>query len=112
MLTRVLLVHGTGNAGERSVGIGADQTHRTDHQHQYHGQHDRVLGNVLSLLVRPQISAKLKHADLQAFVSGGTESSQGVIMPTPVAIVNQSPALIFTGFPPCQLESDAYAARA
>src|SRR6266446_7939839 len=63
MLTRVLLVQGIGNAGERIIGIGADQTHRTDHQHQDHCQHDRVLGNVLPLLVRPQISAKLKHSE-------------------------------------------------
>ena len=45
---------------KRVVRIASDQANRTNHQHQNHGQHDRILGDVLAPVV-PQLAQKMTH---------------------------------------------------
>src|SRR5580692_2463867 len=45
---------------KRVVRIASDQANRTNHQHQNHGQHDRILGDVLAPVV-PQVAQKMTH---------------------------------------------------
>src|SRR5215470_14816906 len=41
-------------AGERIVGVGTDQPNRPDDQHQNHGQHDGILGDILTVSLAPK----------------------------------------------------------
>jgi len=45
---------------KRVVRIASDQANRTNHQHQNHGQHDCILGDVLARVV-PQLAQKMTH---------------------------------------------------
>jgi hypothetical protein len=45
----------TGYIRKYSVRVASDQTDRTDHQNENNGQHNRVLGDVLALIVPPQL---------------------------------------------------------
>ena len=45
---------------KRIVRIASDQANRTNHQYQNNGQHDRILGDVLALVV-PQLAQKITH---------------------------------------------------
>ena len=41
--------------------MASDQANRTNYQHQNHGQHYRVLSDILSLVVPPQPAKKMTH---------------------------------------------------
>jgi hypothetical protein len=49
------LLKGTGCCRKRVVRIASDQANRANHQYQNNGQHNRVLGDVLALVVPPQL---------------------------------------------------------
>jgi hypothetical protein len=49
--TTLLLTHGACNVGKYIVGVASDQTDGSDDQYQDHGQHHRVLCDVLPLFV-------------------------------------------------------------
>ena len=51
----------TGCIRKYVVRVATDQAYRTNHQHQNNGQHYRILGDVLALLVRPQLAKKPIH---------------------------------------------------
>src|SRR5579863_1251458 len=57
---------GTGNRGKHVVGVRTDQTDGSHHDYQHHSEHDRVLGDVLSTLIRPQLVQKHCHGLLLA----------------------------------------------
>src|ERR1700722_17200117 len=50
------LLNGTGDTGENVVGVGADQANSSNYNDQNHGQHNRILGDVLSALILPQVA--------------------------------------------------------
>ncbi len=45
--------------GEHVVGIAANQTNGSHHDHENDRQHDRVLGDVLTFILRPHLAQKL-----------------------------------------------------
>src|SRR5579863_4114801 len=47
------------------VGVRPDQSYGADHQNQNHGQHDRILGNILALIFRPKTTYEFRHLSLQ-----------------------------------------------
>jgi len=49
------------NLGEDVVGVAADQAHRTDDDHQNHGQHDGVFRYVLTILFDPKLTKSVNH---------------------------------------------------
>jgi len=56
-----LAANGAGYAGKDIVGIRADQPDCAHDDHQNHGQHHRVFGNVLALLVLPKSAQEVFH---------------------------------------------------
>jgi hypothetical protein len=52
---------GTCNRRKHVVGVRPNQTNRAHHNHQHHGKHDRVFGDVLSLFIGPQLMQKSCH---------------------------------------------------
>src|SRR5215472_15775692 len=58
------LLHGTGDVGEHVIRVGANQANGTNNNNENNRQHDRILGNVLSLLFAPKSARKLFHCSL------------------------------------------------
>jgi len=59
--SRALLRDLASDLRERGVGVTADQPHCADDDDQDHGQHDGVLGDVLSLLIAPEKLHNIRH---------------------------------------------------
>lgn len=50
---------------EHVVCVAADQPNGSDHQNQDDGQHDRIFGNILALLLGPDSSEEFTHNPLR-----------------------------------------------
>ena len=53
------LLDGAANVREYVVGVRADEPDRADYDHQDNRQHHRILGDILSLLILPEILPKI-----------------------------------------------------
>jgi len=86
---KLILTNRTGNTGERVIGVPSYQTHRADYQYQDDGEHDRIFGDILALLIPANTTNVLNHT---ASVPQGEEMVRGtrvyVIMPSQPANVN------------------------
>ena len=53
------LLNSTGRLGEDCVGVRPNQPYCADYNDEDHGQHDSVFGDVLALIVLPELAKKL-----------------------------------------------------
>ena len=58
------LLNSTRRLGEDCVGVRPNQPYCADYNDEDHGQHDSVFGDVLALIVRPQLVKKARHNDV------------------------------------------------
>ena len=56
-----LLRHGTLHLIEHIVGVAADQTDSADHNHENHGEHHRVFGDILPAIISPPLTDSCDH---------------------------------------------------
>src|SRR5580698_1234903 len=61
-LRPVRLLHRTGYIGKSVVRVRSDQSYRAHNQNQDHGQHYRVLSNILPRVFRPNPADEFGHA--------------------------------------------------
>jgi hypothetical protein len=54
-----LLRDGTADGRKYIVGIRANETNRANHDYQNNGQHHRIFGDILTIVVKPQSLYKL-----------------------------------------------------
>jgi hypothetical protein len=52
--TAALLLNRTRRSGKGIIGVRADESNCAYHDHKDHGQHYRILGDVLSALLQPE----------------------------------------------------------
>jgi hypothetical protein len=60
------LLNGAGDTGKGIIRIGTDQPYGSYNKDQYHRQHYRVLGNILTAILRPDPANELSHDNLPA----------------------------------------------
>jgi hypothetical protein len=48
------LLDRAGRLGEYPVGVRANHANRADHEHEDHGEHNGVFGDILALIIRPE----------------------------------------------------------
>ena len=58
---RFVLLDRTRYGGKRIVCVASDQAYRTNDQYQNNGQHHRIFGDVLALVMPPQVAKKMSH---------------------------------------------------
>jgi hypothetical protein len=62
-----VLLKGASYRGESVIGIRANETNRANDQDQDHGEHHRILGNVLASIVRPELGEETAHDKVPFF---------------------------------------------
>jgi hypothetical protein len=50
-----VLLNGASNRRESVIGVRADETNGANNQHQYHGEHHRIFGDVLPAVVSEDV---------------------------------------------------------
>ncbi len=75
-----MLLNATSYRGEGVIGILADETNSANDQDQDHGEHHRILGNVLASIVCPELG---EDTHLPAIPFNRENSDFRLEMPTP-----------------------------